>query len=105
MDRKAFARLLGGLHATELELNTTKGTEYCQGDAQVTVNFRRHAERLGLTPQQVWAVYFGKHLDMVENYVKTGQVLSEALRGRIEDMRLYLALLLAISIEDENDTS
>lgn len=75
-----------------MELNTTKGHDYA-GDEDALSNFKRNAERLKLTPEQVLMVYLGKHLDAIYTYCAEGQVESEPIEGRIDDAILYLLLL------------
>jgi hypothetical protein len=82
------------------DLNDTKGSDYA-GDEDALSNFKRHAERLGLTPELVWAVYAGKHWDAIETYCRTGEVKSEAIEGRVYDLVLYSLLLLGLVRERE----
>jgi len=81
----------------------SKGADYA-GTEDVLANFKRNAERLGLTKYQVWAVYFGKHIDAIFNSIKAGpfypQVNSEDLEGRVLDARNYLGLYECMRRED-----
>lgn len=77
-------------------LLTVKGHDYTRGDADRLANFKNNAKGLGLTPQQVWAVYFMKHIDAIMSYVKTGKLESEALTGRLDDAINYLYLFEAL---------
>lgn len=81
-------------------LLATKGRDYTQGasdnadyDIGRLKNFYRNAERLGLRPMQVLAVYLNKHLDAIETFFKSGQLESEPIEGRIQDAINYLLLL------------
>lgn len=76
----------------ELDLQNTKGIEY-SGEDHVFTNFEEAAEYLGLTPYQVIGVHIYKHFKAIESYCKIGTVKSESIISRIDDMRLYLALL------------
>jgi hypothetical protein len=55
----------------------------------------------GVTPEQVWVVFFNKHLDAIKYYCRHGKVLSESLDERIDDAILYLLLLKALYHEHQ----
>jgi hypothetical protein len=95
MNRSQFQVLIDEEFQTISNLNNTKGKDYA-GDEDALSNFKRHAEALDLTPEQVWAVYAGKHWDAIQTYCKAGQVESEAIEGRIRDLVLYGLLLLGL---------
>ena len=76
-------------------LTATKGEEYAASADQLA-NFRRSAMEAGLTMDQVWLVFFNKHIDAIKSYSKTGRVMSEPIEGRIDDAILYLILFKAI---------
>ncbi len=76
-----------------------KGRDYAGTDHQpdVNANFKRAAERWGIPVLAAWGVYFGKHIDAIETYVRTGgQSESEPILGRITDAVNYLFILLAL---------
>ena len=81
------------------KLRATKGKDYTRGEADTLSNFKRHAEALDLQPEQIWAVYAGKHWDAIVSYCKRGQVESEPIEGRIDDMLTYLLLLKGLIAE------
>jgi hypothetical protein len=79
-----------------------KGQDYAQTDRQddVNANFKRAAERWGTTVLQAWGVYFGKHIDAIETYIRRGgQAESEPIIGRITDAVNYLFILVTL-LED-----
>lgn len=87
-------------------LMMVKGGEYA-GDGDRLANFKRNAERLGLKPEQVWAVYFAKHLDAIFQHVhdlQTGKTrpASEPLEGRVDDAINYLILFKGLLWERRN---
>lgn len=86
-----------------LQLSRTKGRDYA-GDYDPFSNFRREAEALGLTKEQVWGVYAAKHWSAIMSYCRQGQVESEPIEGRIKDLILYGFLLLGM-IEDDRRNS
>ncbi len=80
-----------------------KGEDYAGTDHQpdVNLNFKKAADRWGITVLQAWGVYFGKHVDAIETFVRKGGVdsQSEPVLGRITDAVNYLFILLAL-LED-----
>jgi len=78
-----------------------KRPEYTEGHSDVLNNFKVVATELGLTPIQVWYVYFRKHVASIGQYAKKPDAgMSEPIQGRIMDALNYLELLNAL-IEDE----
>lgn len=98
MNRADFALVIDGVWDSIHKLNRTKGRDY-SGDEDVLENFKRNAERLGLTKEQVLGVYMNKHLDAIYTYISTGKVESEGIEGRIHDAVFYLILLLVMAEE------
>jgi cyclopropane fatty-acyl-phospholipid synthase-like methyltransferase len=98
MTRDDFIALLQSEFEKIVQINRIKGHDYA-GEDDALSNFKRNADRLGLTSIQVWAVYFHKHLDAIETFVREGGVASEPIEGRIQDAILYLFLLRGL-IED-----
>ena len=76
-----------------------KGKDYA-GDKDALANFKQVASMLGLTPFQVWGVYFLKHVMSVTNSIianpQNPQVESEPLEERITDAINYLVLFEAL---------
>lgn len=82
------------------KLSDLKGAEYA-GDVDCLANFRRNAERLGLSMEQVWAVYVNKHIDAVMQYIQdqsTGKDRErlEPLTSRVDDIIVYMLLFKAM---------
>lgn len=86
-----------------LDVSVSKGKAYA-GDGDSLANFKRNAERLGLSKYQIWAVYFNKHIDSINNAIaqNADQPIdkTEGLRGRIIDAVTYLCILGALLTED-----
>ncbi len=76
-----------------------KGEAYTQGTSDRLANFKKNAEKLGLTPLQVWSVYFGKHLDAIYFYLRSGKAGPEGVRENLKDARNYIDLGLALITE------
>lgn len=100
MNRAEFQKLMQSQFDDLLEINNRKGHDYA-GDSDALANFKRHADNLGLQPEQIWAVYASKHWDAVITYCRHGSVESEPIEGRIDDCMLYLFLLRGL-VEERN---
>src|SRR6185437_3128633 len=82
------------------ELNRRKGKDYA-GDEDSLSNFKRIAAANGVTPYQTWGIYFGKHIDAINTFIRNnGQVESEPIEERLHDVIVYSFLLLGL-IEDQ----
>lgn len=82
------------------ELGVLKGSEYA-GDVDRLANFRRNAERWGMTMEQCWGVYVSKHYDAVQQYVQDlasgkDRKRMESLGSRIDDIIVYMLLFKAM---------
>lgn len=98
MNRQEFLQIIDDTFAEIHRLNGSKGKEYAS-DANALANLYNRAEQAGISPEKVWAIYFGKHVDSIYSYIRTGQVFSEPIEGRIHDAILYLILLLGLVSE------
>ena len=102
MEFGQFAELLKKLQAEEMALGETKGKEYVHNDDRLD-NFKHLEGMIGVNAKKVCWVYLQKHLDSIMRYVKTSEVLSEDIRGRIVDARHYLALLYGLIVEEQEE--
>jgi len=84
-----------------MKIMKSKGIAY-SGRKDKFGNFKRIAKNLGLTPYQVWYVYFAKHLDSLNAWLREEYQDSEPIEGRIKDLINYL-LLLGGMIEEEKE--
>jgi len=101
--RERFFRLIEDGNARRAEIARKKGKAY-SGQEDPFSNFKRNAERLGLTKYQVWSIYAAKHIDSIFNAIKSNPQSprdeSEGLQGRVDDCIVYLNLLLGMLSED-----
>jgi len=93
---KEFDRLVNQTVDTCKDILVAKGGEYAHGEDRLD-NFKRNAADLGLTAEEVWAIYFRKHLDAISTYVKDirkdiDRPRSEDILGRFDDAINYLML-------------
>lgn len=85
------------------EIVQKKRPEYTEGHEDVLRNFKVVATELGITPIQVWYVYFRKHVASISQFAADSKLtLSEPIFGRICDAMNYLELLYAL-VQDENE--
>lgn len=90
-----------------VQLGILKGGEYA-GDVDRLANFRRNAETWGLTMEQCWGVYAGKHWDAVTQYIRDlaegkERQRMESLEGRMDDIITYCLLFKAMLEERRED--
>ena len=103
MKSKEFDKIVNETVETCKDLMLSKGAEYAHGDDRLD-NFKRNAVTLQLEPEQVWAVYFHKHIDAIDTAVqdvgnKVERQRSEAIEGRFDDAINYLILGKALFTE------
>lgn len=87
------------------EVAAPKREEYTGQSQDILYNFKRIANRLGMSPLQVWAVYFNKHVDSVNTFIKGESSVSEPMGSRFADMLNYLFLGICLIIEEEQTQS
>lgn len=83
-----------------VELGVKKGGEYA-GDEDRLANFRRNAAQWGMTMEQCWGVYCGKHWDAIAQYIRDSAEEKsrdrlESLGGRVDDIITYMLLFKAM---------
>jgi len=76
-------------------IREAKGADYTDGRDRLS-NFKEIAQSLGLTPLQVWAVYFMKGITAILRYANHGVLESEPIDARFQDAINYLLLGQAI---------
>lgn len=99
MDIEQLGAVVAGARARQDQILLTKGADYTRHEQDRLSNFKRSAAALGLTPIQVWAVFFNKHVDATMAFIKTGRVESESIEGRLDDIVNYAYLLEALIVE------
>lgn len=103
MNNKDFSKLVNETIETCKEIMIDKGGEYAHGNDRLD-NFKRNATTLNLNPEEVWAVYFHKHVDAIDTYIQdiragVSRPRSESILGRFDDAINYLLLGKAIVVE------
>lgn len=102
MTQGEYDVVAGELMAAAREIESSKRPGYTRGDLDVLANFKRAAERAGVTTEQAWAVFFLKHIDAILSIMtKPDLPVSEAAEGRFADAINYLRLGYGIFRERE----
>lgn len=91
-----FAELLEKTTNEIKKLSELKGGEYA-GDRDRLANFRRNAQAFGLTKEQVWGVYAGKHWDAIAQYINDGGVVLSATALSLSVAALTILLYIYFS--------
>lgn len=90
-------------HLAEEELKTwgIANAEYADSP-NIFANFNRLSAHLGIPPEQILMVYAHKHMDGITSWVKGNKAHREPIAGRINDLRIYLAILYLMTVADDN---
>ena len=97
MTHEQYEAVAGELMALARDIELAKRPGYTNGADDVLVNFKRVAERTGLTPGQVLAVYLLKHVDAITALMTRPDLpVAEAAQGRFSDAINYLRLGYAL---------
>lgn len=106
ISRNDMKLLLDKMQVEEQTLRKAGQLEYAQDEANALANFERVATLVGISREQVLAVYMLKHIDGIMSWIKGHKSQRENVRGRINDARVYLALLRGMVEElESNDVS
>lgn len=102
MTHKDFNDLQYQLLQKVLQISETKGKEYANSDTDRLANFKRTAEKCGVSPLTVLNVFLTKHMDSLDSYVRQGRTFStESIESRIVDAITYLTLFYGLVIDAE----
>lgn len=75
--------------------------EYTHADDNAFGNFERLANMLELDRKSILFVYAAKHLDGIVSYLRGHKSQREDIRGRINDVIVYLVLLRGMVDQEE----
>lgn len=93
MTLETYDRVAAELLAKAREIETAKRPSYTIGSPDVLANFKRVAERTGLTPGQVLTIYMLKHIDSITAALCNPEIpQAEDVEGRFADAVNYLKL-------------
>jgi hypothetical protein len=102
MNSTQFNAIVEQARARQDHILKVKGADYTRHEEDRLSNFKRSAATIGLTPLQVWAVFFNKHVDAIMAFIKTGKTESEGIESRLDDAINYLHLLEALIKEERS---
>lgn len=95
-----YDEIVRELNEHRLKIIAAKRPEYTEGNPDVLYNFKVVAEEIGITPEQVWYVYFRKHVASISQYAKDPtKKTAEPIWERISDCINYLEILAALHAE------
>lgn len=120
MNHLTKMRILQRTDQRRNNISDEKGAEYAgqadaykNGDADVLANFKRQSGRWDISPIHVIGIYFGKHIDSIETFVREvskpgltwDQKVAIAEKGegivsRLDDARNYLDLFECLLYEE-----
>ena len=101
MDHKKFNELRKFILDNCQEIMNAKQPEYTNENSDVLHNFKTTAENLGLSAQEVWAVFFYKHVQAILSHASNPDLnAAEPIQSRYADAINYLFLGFALHIEN-----
>ena len=100
MTQAEYDKVTGELMALALSIEDGKRPGYTVGSEDVLANFKRTADRAGVSVGQAWAILWLKHVDAVLSIMTRPDLpQAEAPPGRFADCLNYLRLGFAILSE------
>lgn len=101
MDYKTMQQVMYNVFNECDALRAAGQKEYARDDAEAFANFNRVANATGVDRKGVLMVYAMKHWDGIASYVQGHQSQREDVRGRINDLIVYLCLLRGMVEEEQ----
>tara|TARA_Y100001937_G_scaffold10196_1_gene12493 strand:- start:817 stop:1125 length:309 start_codon:yes stop_codon:yes gene_type:complete len=84
------------------DIMNAKQPEYTNKSIDVLNNFKSTAESIGITPMEVWAVFFNKHIQAILSHAGDPNLKqAEPIESRFADAINYLTLGFALLKEKE----
>lgn len=98
MTHQEFAKIIKEeLYVTASDIRNAKEPEYTMESPDILNNFKQAAKRAGVTPMQVWSIFFDKQLSSIQAHIKNPDLKqAEPLDSRWADMYNYLLLGFAL---------
>lgn len=102
MTHESFSKgIMQFLNETAAEI-VRKNADYSADSVNPFEAFDEVARVLGMTREEVWAVYYLKHVQALTRYIKTGMLSSEDIQSRLTDLAAYPAIL-SVMLDEETD--
>ena len=102
MTQEEFNQAYDMLCEDAMNIRLAKQPEYTLENVDVLNNFKQSALRAGVSPMQVWSIFFDKQLSSIQAHIKNPNLVqAEPLDSRWAD--LYNYLLLGFALYKESD--
>lgn len=105
MRQKEMAEVMSTVFEECQSLRDAGQKEYARDEDEAFANFNRVAADIGLDRKAVLWVYARKHMDGIVSYIQGHKSQREDVRGRINDLIVYLCLLRGMIDEEESGES
>ena len=103
MTQKEFIDTKKYILEKALDIMNAKQPEYTNKSIDVLHNFKSTAENIGITPMEVWAVFFNKHIQAILSHAGDPYMhQAEPIDSRYADAINYLFLGFAMLVEDQS---
>lgn len=98
MTQEEFIKVIkDDLYESAAKIRSAKQPEYTMENKDVLNNFKQSAKRAGVTPMQVWSIFFDKQLTSIQAHIKNPNLVqAEPLDSRWADLYNYLLLGFAL---------
>ena len=103
MTKKQYENLRAHLEECASGVMSLKQPEYTGESEDVLHNFKSTADLVGISPLEVWSVFFIKHVQSVTSHAKNPNLEeSEPIKERYVDLLNYIHLGYALVKEQED---
>ena len=103
MNQKEFIETKKYILEKALDIMNAKQPEYTNKSIDVLHNFKSTAKSIGITPMEVWAVFFNKHIQAILSHSGDPSMhQAEPIDSRYADALNYLFLGFAMLVEDSS---
>jgi len=97
MTQEEFSYVYNILSENAMYIRSVKQPEYTLENLDVLNNFKQSAIRAGVSPMQVWSIFFDKQLSSIQAHIKNPNLVqAEPLDSRWADLYNYLLLGFAL---------
>lgn len=102
MTREELKNVMMQMFQECMELREAGQKEYAHDENEAFSNFNRLADELLLDRKQILWVYAKKHIDGIVSFIKGHKSQREDVRGRINDLVVYMCILRGMIDEEAN---
>lgn len=102
MTREELKNVMMQMFQECMELREAGQKEYAHDVNEAFSNFNKLAEELCLDRKQILWVYAKKHIDGIVSYINGHKSQREDVRGRINDLVVYMNILRGMIEEEES---